>query len=167
MNSPLHMPLTDSLQLLLPRNAQRHRHQLASQVDQQQADFHFKDADKYRAWLTQLQKRALGLISRGIHSLLDGAAQQATDLMNAAARQRKLQRSSSISVKPSPSSSSSVDEGGLDNAPLESRPVYKKFRGLGFRVRILFCFFLLFFFVSLSLSLLSIYCTLLALSDTT
>lgn len=106
-------------------------HRLAkasAQVDQHPD---FQDAGKYKGWLKQLQGRALGLISRGIRSLLDNASQQASDLMAMAAKQRKMAVGSSISLRGSQAATTLAS----DEQPLESAAIYKKFRGLSFRVR--------------------------------
>lgn len=106
-------------------------HRLAkasAQVDQHPE---FQDAGKYRGWLGQLQSRALGLISRGIRNLLDNAAQQASDLMAMAAKQRKMAAGSSISLRGSQATTALAS----DEQPLESAAIYKKFRSLSFRVR--------------------------------
>ena len=106
-------------------------HRLAKASAQVDKHPEFQDNGKYRGWLKQLQSRALGLISRGIRSLLDNASQQASDLMMMAAKQKKMAAGSSISVKGSTAASALAS----DEQPLESAAIYKKFRGLSFRVR--------------------------------
>jgi hypothetical protein len=105
-------------------------HRLAKASAQVDQHHEFQDGDKYRMWLGQLQNRALGLISRGIRVLLDGASRQASDAMVSSMKQRSLRSRSSISVK----GQGSGDMGSNDQ-PLESAPLYKRFRGLSFRVR--------------------------------
>ena len=108
------------------------RHRLARASAQVDEHPEFQDGDKYRVWLGQLQNRAIGLISRGIRVLLEGASKQANDTMVSSIKQRNPRNRSSISVKGP--GSGNVDIGSGDQ-PLESAPLYKRFRGLNFRVR--------------------------------
>jgi hypothetical protein len=73
-----------------------------------------RDASVYLRWLEQLQQRAASLITAAMRELLSGAQAACSDY---SAKQAAL--------KPE----------HRDEKPLESSPVYQKFRGLSFRMR--------------------------------
>ena len=77
----------------------------------------FKDYDKYQKWLDQLQHRATSLVAKAMRDLLENASKVCMDLF----------------LK----SQTKGGQKGVEAAdqPLESAPIYQKFRGLGFRMR--------------------------------
>lgn len=75
----------------------------------------FKDYDKYQKWLDQLQHRATSLVAKAMRDLLENASKICMDLFLKS--QSKGQRGVEV------------------DQPLESAPIYQKFRGLGFRMR--------------------------------
>ena len=72
-----------------------------------------KDADLYKKWLRMLQRRAHSITTRNMLDLLNSAENTSQSLLN---------------------NQTSADS-SLLNAPLESLPIYQKFRALGFRMR--------------------------------
>lgn len=74
------------------------------------------DAEKYRLWLDKLQTRAVSLVGRAMRDLLDGAGKKCRDII-----QQKLY--------------AKAQEKGADDQPLESTPLYQKFRGLSYRMK--------------------------------
>ena len=99
---------------------------------------------KYSQWLEKLQVRAISLIGRSMRELIDKTAKQCREII-----QQKLYyypgASSSASSQHSSaslggSSSSSAEGNGAsrlysDEQPLESLPIYQKFRGLSYRMK--------------------------------
>ena len=77
-----------------------------------------KDSDRYIQWLDKLQHRATSLVAKAIRELIDKSSRQCQELY-----QQQLYKSSSAR-------STSGEDG-----PIESAPIYQKFRGLSFRVR--------------------------------
>lgn len=76
----------------------------------------FKDYDKYQKWLDQLQHRATSLVAKAMRDLLENASKVCMDFF----------------VK---SQVKGAQKGAESDLPLESAPIYQKFRGLGFRMR--------------------------------
>jgi len=88
----------------------------------------YMDSDKYHHWVIQLRGRATSLVARAMRSLLEGATRQAGD---------------SVSTLTSDSYSSSrftpmaalATKMLIDDSPIEGASLYRKFRGLGFRLK--------------------------------
>lgn len=74
----------------------------------------FLDSERYIKWLYQLQHRATSLVARSMRELMESAAKMCQDVYV----KNKQVRS--------------------DESPLESSPVYQKFRGLSFRMKELY-----------------------------
>lgn len=74
-----------------------------------------KESEKYQKWLEQLQNRATSLVARAMRELLESASRACGDLNMKTGGIRKVK--------------------SLHDQPLESAPIYQKFRGLGFRMR--------------------------------
>ena len=87
-----------------------------------------KDSDNYLLWLEQLQHRATSIIARNMKDLIDKAKQSSIS---------KLVKSTSTSTSLSSSAQSSnpATYGTIDEKPLESSPIYSKFRNICFRMR--------------------------------
>ena len=84
------------------------------------------DAVKYHHWVVQLQNRATSLVAKAIRVLLDEAALS----------QKMANEPSSLKTRDGKGTHKNSAAMMLaDDQPLESSPIYKKFRGLGFRVR--------------------------------
>ena len=102
-----------------------------------------RDSGKYLAWLEKLQNRATSLVAKAIRELLEKASKACADLhqqklYNRAHSSTSSNSNSSNSNNGGPSvqiSAHSVGKGGVDDSPIESAPIYQKFRGLSFRVR--------------------------------
>jgi hypothetical protein len=77
----------------------------------------FLDSERYIHWLYQLQHRATSMVARSMRELLDNAAKMCQDIYLKSV-QLKTNRT--------------------DDTPLESSPIYQKFRGLSFRMKELF-----------------------------
>lgn len=75
-----------------------------------------RDSQKYLVWLEKLQNRAMSLIARAMRDLLERTSKTCQELY-----QQKLYRNGNKLV--------------LDDMPIESAPIYQKFRGLSFRMR--------------------------------
>jgi hypothetical protein len=78
----------------------------------------FLDSERYIHWLYQLQHRATSMVARSMRELLENAAKMCVDIY-----QKSIQLKSNRT----------------EDTPLESSPVYQKFRGLSFRMKELFC----------------------------
>jgi hypothetical protein len=91
---------------------------LSSLQAQSESGSVFKDADKYLRWLRQLQHRATSLVAKAMRDLL---TQACTACIEAS--------------KKTGFGAGGGGSGGNEDVPLESTPVYQKFRGLGFRMR--------------------------------
>jgi hypothetical protein len=83
----------------------------------------FKDADKYLRWLKQLQHRATSLVAKSMRELLTQASSACIEAS------KKTNPSAGVGGGSVSVATSNEDQ------PLESTPVYQKFRGLGFRMR--------------------------------
>jgi hypothetical protein len=83
----------------------------------------FLESELYQKWLTQLQNRAISLVARSMKDLLENAAKNCIDQINKSKNQHKIGSKKDVSMK------------SFDEQPLESSPIYQKFRGLGFRMR--------------------------------
>lgn len=81
----------------------------------------FLESELYQKWLTQLQNRAISLVSRSMKDLLENSSKNCIDQINKSKNQRK--------------NGSKKDLFMHEDQPLESSPIYQKFRGLGFRMR--------------------------------
>lgn len=77
----------------------------------------FKDFEMYQKILDQLQNRATSLVAKGMRELLENASKACTDVYIKA------------QIKGTGGYTNFIDQ------PLESAPIYQKFRGLGFRMR--------------------------------
>ena len=86
----------------------------------------FLDSERYHRWLVQLQCRAASLVARAMRDLLEGASSAST-VMKRGGSSEGTGRTDSFNRIKGPSN-------GVD-IPLESTPMYAKFRGLGFRMR--------------------------------
>lgn len=99
----------------------------------------FRDSERYTRWLEQLQNRATSLVARAMRELLDSASKSCQDIT----KQHVLENKAVTTVKGggggnkvASAAGYGVSNSGIDiNAPLESAPLYQKFRGLGFRMR--------------------------------
>ena len=99
----------------------------------------FRDSERYTRWLEQLQNRATSLVARAMRELLDSASKSCQDIT----KQHVLENKAVTAVKGGGGGNKmgsaagyGVSNSGIDiNAPLESAPLYQKFRGLGFRMR--------------------------------
>lgn len=99
----------------------------------------FRDSERYTRWLEQLQNRATSLVARAMRELLDSAAKSCQEIT----KQNVLDNKAVAVVKGGGGGNKlgstagyGVSSSGIDiNAPLESAPLYQKFRGLGFRMR--------------------------------
>lgn len=85
----------------------------------------FLDSERYHRWLVQLQCRAASLVARAMRDLLEGAS-------SGCAVMKKL---GTLDGPRGDNHSKSQVRNGLSEVPLESTPIYAKFRGLGFRMR--------------------------------
>lgn len=88
----------------------------------------FLDSERYHRWLVQLQCRAASLVARAMRELLEGAASSCT------APPMKRGMGTGRGDGPNGSDRNKRQPGGTET-PLESNPIYAKFRGLGFRMR--------------------------------
>jgi hypothetical protein len=74
------------------------------------------DCERYLIWLEKLEHRACSLIARSMREIIEKAAKSCHDLY-----QMKLYQTGNKFV--------------TDDAPIESSPLYQKFRGLSYRMR--------------------------------
>lgn len=74
------------------------------------------EAEKYRTWLDRLHTRAMSLVGRAMRDLLDNAAKRCREII----QQKSLTRGESKL---------------LEEQPIESLPIYQKFRGLSYRMK--------------------------------
>ena len=88
----------------------------------------FLDSARYHRWLVQLQCRAASLVARSMRELLEGAANSCT--VPPVKRGMGTSRGDGSSAF----DRNKGQQGGTET-PLESNPIYAKFRGLGFRMR--------------------------------
>ena len=99
----------------------------------------FRDSERYTRWLEQLQNRATSLVARAMRELLDGAAKSCQEITKQNVIDNKavtVAKSAGGGNKVGSAAGYGVSNSGIDiNAPLESAPLYQKFRGLGFRMR--------------------------------
>ena len=99
----------------------------------------FRDSERYTRWLEQLQNRATSLVARAMRDLLDGAARSCGELHKQMALDIKAATKAGAGAGAGGKTGGQAvgtAAGGVDiNSPLESAPVYSKFRGLGFRMR--------------------------------
>jgi hypothetical protein len=86
----------------------------------------FLDSERYHRWLVQLQCRAASLVARAMRDLLEGASSSCVGM-------KKLGASEGMGRADSFSRLQGRTNGS--ETPLESTPIYAKFRGLGFRMR--------------------------------
>lgn len=86
----------------------------------------FLDSERYHRWLVQLQCRAASLVARAMRDLLEGASSASTVMKRGGSMEGTGRTDSFNRIK--------VPSNGVDT-PLESTPMYAKFRGLGFRMR--------------------------------
>ena len=103
------------------------------------------DSSRYYRWLEQLAHRASSLVARAMRELLEGASRLCveTDKRSKAAQRATnawhMNSTAAISVSGANSVSAKGGSGGAltvaDDTPLESLPLYQKFRGLGFRMQ--------------------------------
>lgn len=77
------------------------------------------DAEKYRQWLDKLQTRAVSLIGRAMRDLLDVAGKKCRDVIQQKLYATRQQESARLG----------------EEQPLESTPIYQKFRGLSYRMK--------------------------------
>jgi uncharacterized protein YoxC len=101
---------------------------------------------KYYQWLEKLQIRAISLIGRSMRELIDKTAKQCRDIIQqklysfnpSASSSASASSSSSTALSASSSANSHHQQDSRyysDEQPLESLPVYQKFRGLSFRMK--------------------------------
>ena len=88
---------------------------LAKAIDYVQDHRYYYDSNKYLKWLEHLQMRATSLIAKSMRELLDSAGIICKEIT-----QKQLNKK----IKMNP-----------DEIPLESNPIYQKFRGLSYRMR--------------------------------
>ena len=103
------------------------------------------DSSRYYRWLEQLAHRASSLVARAMRELLEGASRLCveTDKRSKAAQRAAnawhMNSTAAVSVSGAISVSAKGGSGGAltvaDDTPLESLPLYQKFRGLGFRMQ--------------------------------
>jgi hypothetical protein len=86
----------------------------------------FLNSDKYTKWLEQLRHRAVSLIVKAMKELLDSAAKSCVE--------KNLKGNRRENGVTSGNSGSNLDL----LSPVESAPLYQRFRGLGFRIRELY-----------------------------
>ena len=79
----------------------------------------FQDYEKYQKWLDQLTNRATSLVSKAMRDLLENSSKICQEYYQ----------------KNSKSVDTSNNAKSFEDQPLESAPIYQKFRGLGFRMR--------------------------------
>ena len=91
----------------------------------------FKDYDKYQKWLDQLTTRATSLVAKAMRDLLETASSVCQDYQ----KKSSTLSSSNINNMSNNSIGSKYKSFSYDDQPLESAPIYQKFRGLGFRMR--------------------------------
>lgn len=91
---------------------------------------------KYTMWLEKLQVRAISLIGRAMRELIDKTAKQCRDII-----QQRLFSSSHHPAITNGSGGGGGGSGGVtsrlfnEDQPVESLPIYQKFRGLSFRMK--------------------------------
>ena len=106
------------------------------------------DSSRYYRWLEQLAHRASSLVARAMRELLEGASRLCVETDK---RSKAAQRAANAWHMNSAAAVSSVLSSGanpgpamggsggaltvVDDTPLESLPLYQKFRGLGFRMQ--------------------------------
>lgn len=86
------------------------------------------DSSRYYRWLEQLSNRATSLVAKAMRELLENAAKLCQE---AEKRSRLTQRVANAHHAKAEKSSVTV----VDDTPIESHPLYQKFRGLGFRMQ--------------------------------
>ena len=86
----------------------------------------YMDSDKYHHWVIQLRGRAISLVARAMRSLLEGATRQAADTVST------LTSDSSSRFTPMAALATKML---IDDSPIEGASLYRKFRGLGFRLK--------------------------------
>jgi hypothetical protein len=91
------------------------------------------ECSKYTLWLEKLQTRAISLIGRAMRELIDKVAQQCREIIQTKASAPF--HSSGKGDGSSSSASSAVYRLFSEDQPLESLPIYQKFRGLSFRMK--------------------------------
>jgi uncharacterized protein YoxC len=101
---------------------------------------------KYYQWLEKLQIRAISLVGRSMRELIDKTAKQCRDIIQQKLYSFNPSASSSAAASSSSSTALSASSSAAahhhqdnryysDEQPLESLPVYQKFRGLSFRMK--------------------------------
>jgi hypothetical protein len=95
------------------------------------------ECSKYTIWLEKLQIRAISLIGRAMRELIDKVAQQCREIIQTKASAPSSSSAASGKGDGSSSSSSSAAVYRIfsEDQPLESLPIYQKFRGLSFRMK--------------------------------
>lgn len=105
---------------------------------------HYLDSEKYTKWLEQLTMRATSLIAKSMRELLDNAGAMCKDI--AKINTAKLHSQSNNKTITAGGASAGAHAGGGgghplhfsysdDHSPLESAPIYQKFRGLSYRMK--------------------------------
>lgn len=74
------------------------------------------DAERYETWLEKLEHRASSLVGRAMRDIVATASKQCLEIYE----QKRYQNASRLIA---------------DDAPIESAPLYQKFRGLSYRLR--------------------------------
>ena len=94
----------------------------------------YMDAEKYHHWLVQLRSRAFSLVARAMKSLLEGAARQA--LQESQGGGGRAGSSLGVSRNTGTVGFAAIAAKMLsDDVPIEGASIYRKFRGLGFRMK--------------------------------
>jgi len=86
----------------------------------------YMDSDKYHHWVVQLRSRASSLVARAMRALLDGATKQAAEAVSA------ITSDSASRFTPMAALATKML---IDDSPIEGASLYRKFRGLGFRLK--------------------------------
>ncbi len=82
----------------------------------------YMDSDKYHRWAVQLRGRVGSIVARAMRSILDVAARQAIESVSDSSS--RFTPMSALATKML-----------IDDAPIEGASLYRKFRGLGFRLK--------------------------------
>ena len=91
----------------------------------------FLDSERYHRWLVQLQCRAASLVARAMRELLESATTSC--IVPVVKRGMGTGRGDGPAGRDQNRNQNGGNQ-GLET-PLESTPIYAKFRGLGFRMR--------------------------------
>eukprot|EP00605_Chrysophyceae_sp_TOSAG23-4_P001842 GSChrysophyteH1.ASY1.ANO1.2034.1 assembled CDS len=93
----------------------------------------YMDTDKYHHWLVQLRGRAFALVSRAMKSLLESATSQV--LSSEGSRLRNTGSIGAVTGAEKVSLEAMAAKMLSDDLPIEGSAIYRKFRGLGFRMK--------------------------------